>query len=100
MDEARCQICDEEMDFIGDVGYGLPVSTTTGLIVPSCFAGDYGSTPCCCSCYTLHQLWSTRFLYFEYMLLDGRLELSCDELLDYGRADAKTSKTVEFTSGS
>lgn len=99
MDEDRCQICDGEMDFMVDGGYGLPISTETGLIVPNCFVGDWGNTPCCWSCYALHQLWSRRFLYYEYVLLDGRLELSCDELLEYGRTNAKTPKTMELTPG-
>lgn len=100
MDREKCDVCNADWDFLVDEGYGLPISAETGLVVPNHALGEWAGTPCCCSCYALHQLWSKHVLYYEYMLLDGRLELSFDELIEYGRANAKTSKTVEFAPSS
>ena len=71
-----------EMDIMGICGFAVP--SFNGNAVPNSYIGAWGGTEVCKKCFDLHKLWSDRFMYLEYMLKDGRLELTSDELANYG----------------
>lgn len=92
-----CEICGKETDFPHS-GYAIP--TADGFIVPNSYCQEWFGQQCCMACHLKHAKWSEDFMYLEYMMVDGRLELSFEELIVYeskvshGRSNASSTKVM------